>query len=62
MNKIFAESSAGILIELGIGLLPEVIAALKQKNPNLSEILTESNGFADILISIAVEEKKDLES
>ena len=62
MTPIFAKSTTGQLIELGIGLLPEVIAALKSTNPNLPQILSESEEFADTLIAIAQAEKKALEN
>lgn len=62
MTSIYARSTKGQLIELGIGLLPEVIAALKSKNPNLPEILAGSDEFADTLVDTARNEKKNLES
>lgn len=61
MNQIFTKSTKGQLIELGIGLLPEVIGALKERNPNLEEILSESDEFADTLIVVAQKEKTDVE-
>lgn len=63
MNSIFTKDSlTGQLIELGIGLLPEVIGSLKSINPSLPQILADSNEFAEILIVIAQKEKKDLDS
>lgn len=61
MTSIYAKSTKGQLIELGIGLLPEVIAALKSKNPNLPQILAESNEFADTLVDTARDEQKKLD-
>lgn len=60
MNTILAKSATGQLIELGIGLLPEVISALKTQNPNLPQILAESEEFADTLIEVARIEKAKL--
>lgn len=60
MTPILARSTTGQLIELGIGLLPEVIAALKTQNPNLPQILAESEEFADTLVEIARAEKDQL--
>jgi hypothetical protein len=56
MNKIFAGTTKGELIELGLGLLPEVIAAIREPNPDLPRLLSESDLNADLIINRGKEE------
>jgi hypothetical protein len=62
MNKIFTTTTKGDLIELGLGLLPEIIAAIREPNPNLPKLLAESDLNADILIGRGKEELDKLKS
>jgi hypothetical protein len=61
LTAILATTPQGQLIQLGLGLLPEVIAAIRNPNPDLPRLLEESDMNADILINRGQEEQKRTE-